>query len=114
VEDDDCDDNEWRYFEDTVPFDDDGVLDTETLVLAGETQVFDEDDDILENEAMNLASETQALGDGETKLPEEECESDRTQILENVDDDELSVDSGNSEAVGSRKDKSCQRNSSGE
>ncbi|ESW19847.1 hypothetical protein PHAVU_006G160300 [Phaseolus vulgaris] len=113
VEDDDCDDNEWRYFEDTVPFDDDGVLDTETLVLAGETQVFDEDDDILENEAMNLASETQALGDGETKLPEEECESDRTQILENVDDDELSVDSGNSEAVGSRKDKSCQRNSSG-
>ncbi|KAK7332226.1 hypothetical protein VNO80_28975 [Phaseolus coccineus] len=113
VDDDDCDDNEWRYFEDTVPFDDDGVLDTETVVLAGETQVFDEDDDILENEAMNLASETQALGDGETQLPEDECESDRTQILENVDDDELSVDSGNSEAVDSRKGKSCQRNSSG-
>jgi len=114
VEDDDCDDSEWRYFEDTAPFDDDGVLDTEPVVLAGETQVFDEDDDIFENEAMNLASETQALGDDETQLLEEECESDRTQVLDNVNDDELSVDSGNGEAVDNRKDKSWQRNSSGE
>ncbi|XP_047158124.1 uncharacterized protein LOC124828787 isoform X1 [Vigna umbellata] len=112
VEDDECDDKEWRYFEDTVPFDDDGVLDTEAVVLAGETQVFDGDDDILENEAMNLASETQALGDGETQLLDEVCESDRTQVLENVDDDELSVDSDNGE-VDSGKGKSWQRNCSG-
>jgi len=113
VEDDDCGDNEWQYFEDTVPFDDDGVLDTEAVVLAGETQVFEDDDDILVNEAMNLATETQALGDGETQLLEEECESDKTQVLENVDDDEHSVDSDNGE-VDSRKGKSWQRNSSGE
>ncbi|RDX89195.1 PAX-interacting protein 1, partial [Mucuna pruriens] len=69
-EDDACADNEWRYFEDTVPFD---------------------DDDILETEAVNLAGETQALDDGETQLLEEESESVRTQVLENVDD-EVSVD----------------------
>ncbi|WVZ22916.1 hypothetical protein V8G54_001460, partial [Vigna mungo] len=99
------------YFEDIGPFDDDGILDTEVMVLAAETQVFDGDDNILENEAMNLASETQALGDGETQLLDEVCESDRMQVLDNVDDDELSVDNDNGE-IDSRKGKSWQRNRS--
>ncbi|TKY72027.1 PAX-interacting protein 1 [Spatholobus suberectus] len=85
------------YFEDTVPF-----------------------DDFLETEAVNLAGETQALDDvGETQLLEEESESDRTQVLENVDDDEVSVDgtqcvdSDNGQAVDSKKGESLQPNTSG-
>ncbi|CAJ1962271.1 unnamed protein product [Sphenostylis stenocarpa] len=114
AEDDACDDNEWRYFEDTVPFDDDGVLDTEAVVLAGETQALDDYDDDMENEVVSLAGETQALDCGETQLLGEECESDTTQVLENVDDDEASVDSDSGEAVDSEKGKSSQRTSSGE
>ncbi|XP_022642742.1 uncharacterized protein LOC106774883 [Vigna radiata var. radiata] len=111
VKDNECDDKEWLYFEDTVPFDEDEILDIEVVVLAEESQVFDGDDDILENEVMNLASETQTLGDGETQLLDEVCEYDRTQVLENVDDDELSVNSDNGE-VDSRKGKSWQQNRS--
>ncbi|RZB82158.1 PAX-interacting protein 1 isoform A [Glycine soja] len=111
------------FFEDTVPFGDDGVLETEAVNLAGETQAlddgdaFDDDDDgVLETEAVNLAGETQALDDGDTQLLEEESDSDRTQVLENVDDDdvdEVSVGNVNAEAVDSKKGESSQQNSSG-
>lgn len=108
------------FFEDTVPFGDDGVLETEAVNLAGETQAlddgdaFDDDDGVLETEALNLAGETQALDDGDTQLLEEESDSDRTQVLETVDDDEVSVDNVNGEAVDSKKGESSQQNSSGE
>ncbi|KAL5150902.1 PAX-interacting protein 1 [Glycine soja] len=110
------------FFEDTVPFGDDGVLETEAVNLAGETQAlddgdaFDDDDGVLETEALNLAGETQALDDGDTQLLEEESDSDRTQVLENVDDDdvdEVSVGNVNGEAVDSKKGESSQQNSSG-
>ncbi|KAH1217704.1 PAX-interacting protein 1 [Glycine max] len=110
------------FFEDTVPFGDDGVLETEAVNLAGETQAlddgdaFDDDDGVLETEALNLAGETQALDDGGTQLLEEESDSDRTQVLENVDDadvDEVSVGNVNGEAVDSKKGESSQQNSSG-
>lgn len=110
------------YFEDTVPFDeDDDVLGTEAVDLAGETQALDDgdafDDVLLETEAVNLAEEIQALDDGDTQLLEEESDSDRTQVLENVDDDdvdEVSVGNVNGEAVDSKKGESSQQNSSGE
>ncbi|XP_027360304.1 uncharacterized protein LOC113868680 isoform X2 [Abrus precatorius] len=75
-----CGDDKWRYFEDTVPFDDD-VLETdpEEVNLAGETQVLEFD------------GETQALDDGDTQLFEEGLESDGTEVLDNVGD-EVSVD----------------------
>ncbi|KAG4960216.1 hypothetical protein JHK87_036849 [Glycine soja] len=110
------------FFEDTVPFGEDGVLETEAVNLAGETQAlddgdaFDDDDGVLETEALNLAGETQALDDGGTQLLEEESDSDRTQVLENVDDadvDEVSVGNVNGEAVDSKKGESSQQNSSG-
>ena len=107
------------YFEDTVPFDeDDDVLGTEAVDLAGETQALDDgdafDDVLLETEAVNLAGEIQALDDGDTQLLEEESDSDRTQVLETVDDDEVSVDNVNGEAVDSKKVESSQQNSYGE
>lgn len=108
------------FFEDTVPFGDDGVLETEAVNLAGETQAlddgdaFDDDDGVLETEALNLAGETQALDDGDTQLLEEESDSDRTQVLETVDDDEVSVDNVNGEAADSKKVESSQQNSYGE
>ncbi|KAG4956165.1 hypothetical protein JHK85_042545 [Glycine max] len=106
------------YFEDTVPFDeDDDVLETEAVDLAGETQALDDgdafDDVLLETEAVNLAGEIQALDDGDTQLLEEESDSDRTQVLETVDDDEVSVDNVNGEAVDSKKVESSQQNSYG-
>lgn len=72
-------DNEWRYFEDTVPLDDDdddGAFETQVVNLAGETQV------------VEIAGETQALDDFDTQLLDEGSESDGTQVLENVDDDD--------------------------
>lgn len=80
-------DNECRYFEDTVPFDDDidVALETQAMNLAGETQV------------LEIGDETQALDDFEMQLLDEDAESDGTQVLEDVDDeddedDEVSVD----------------------
>lgn len=113
------DDIEWRYFEDTVPFDDDVVLETEAVNFAGETQALDDDDVVLETEALNIGGETQVLEDGDTQLLEEE--SERTQVLENVDDDDDAVavdgiqcgDSDNGKSVDSKKGELSQRNSSG-
>lgn len=69
------DNNEWRYLENTVPFDD---TDDDGDALSEETQ------------PVNLAGETQPLDDldyDDTQLLDEEG-SDRTQILEDVDSDD--------------------------
>nr|KYP62833.1 PAX-interacting protein 1 [Cajanus cajan] len=104
------DDNECRYFEDTVPNDD------------NECQYFEDtvpfDEDVLETEVEDLAGETQKLDDIDTQLLEEELESDRTQVLENVNDevsaDETQcVDSDNGQTLDSKKGESSQQNSSG-
>ncbi|XP_058758338.1 uncharacterized protein LOC131631555 [Vicia villosa] len=75
-------DKENQYFEDTVPFDDDDTLETEVVNFAEETQVLD------------IAGETQKLDDFDdfdTQILEEGYESERTQVLENSDD-EVCVD----------------------
>lgn len=89
------DDQEGQYFEDTVPFDDgdgeDEMLEeriggeTQVVEIAGETQVLDDD------------GETQVLdgGDDETELLDGGSESDRTEILEDLDG-EVAVDDSNS------------------
>ncbi|KAK7359648.1 hypothetical protein VNO77_01610 [Canavalia gladiata] len=82
-------DGEWRYFEDTVPFDDDDALDTEAVSIAGETQALEFGG---ETQVLEFGGETQVLDDAETQLLEEGSETDRTQVLENVDD-EVSIDS---------------------
>lgn len=111
------DNNEWRYFEDTVPFDDDIVLETEAVNITGETQALDGDDVVLGTEALNFGGETQVMEDGDTQLLEVESESERTQVLENVDDDVDGIQYGDGDSgrnVDSKKAESSQRNSSDE
>ncbi|CAL5183807.1 unnamed protein product [Lathyrus oleraceus] len=76
------DDKENRYFEDTVPFDDDGSD------AAFETEVVNFDE---ETEGSDIAGETQILDDFDTQILDEGYESEGTQVLENSDD-EVSVD----------------------
>lgn len=67
------DDKENRFFEDTVPFDDD---ETQAVDLGDETEVFDD-----------IAGETQKFDDFDTELLGEGYESDGTEVLEDVDDE---------------------------
>jgi hypothetical protein len=71
--DDDDDDKENRYFEDTVPFDDE--METHAVDLGDDTEVLD------------IAGETQKLDDFDTQLLDEVYESDGTEVLEDVDDE---------------------------
>ncbi|CAJ2658564.1 hypothetical protein L195_g000118 [Trifolium pratense] len=79
---DDDDDKENRYFEDTVPFDDE--LEIQAVDLADDTEVLDIADD---TEVLDIGDETQKLDDFDTQLLDEGYESDGTEILEDVDDD---------------------------
>ncbi|GAU37718.1 hypothetical protein TSUD_382110 [Trifolium subterraneum] len=67
------DDKENRYFEDTVPFDDE--FEIQAVDLADDTEVLD------------IAGETQKLDDFDTQLLDEGYESDGTQVLGDVDDE---------------------------
>ena len=99
-------DDESRYFEDTVPFDDDGDLEAEPVNLTGETQVLDfagetqpldysdgddgdDDDDDAETQLLDDEGVVGVESDGDG-----EC-SDGTQVLEDVDDDEHDVSDSN-------------------
>ncbi|KAK4283564.1 hypothetical protein QN277_000501 [Acacia crassicarpa] len=81
-------DNDWRYLENTVPFDydapvDDDALETQPVDLAGETQALSIAG---ETEALNTAGETQVLDDIDDK------EDNNTQLLDEIDE-EVSIDS---------------------
>ncbi|KAI9128918.1 hypothetical protein K1719_000401 [Acacia pycnantha] len=81
-------DNDWRYFDNTVPFDDDApvdddALETQPVNLAGETQALSIAG---ETEALSIAGETQVLDDIDDE------EDNNTQLLDEVDE-EVSIDS---------------------
>ncbi|XP_028781662.1 uncharacterized protein LOC114737844 isoform X2 [Neltuma alba] len=77
-------DNDWRYLENTVPFDDDApvyddALETQPVDLAGETQVLDDIDDEEDNNTQLLD-----VVDGKVSIDSHGDRTNGTGILENV------------------------------